>query len=84
MTRLSYKRHRFPPAVIQQAVWLYFRFKLSLRKVEEMLAHRGIYVSYETIRIWTVKFSEAASALAPSAEVLLLPVEPCGARIAQK
>ena len=39
MTRISYKRHRFPPAVIQHAVWLYFRFTLSLRDVEEMLAH---------------------------------------------
>ena len=56
MTRISYKRHRFPPAVIQHAVWLYFRFTLSLRDVEEMLAHRGIDVSYETIRYWTVKF----------------------------
>ncbi len=56
MTRISYKRHRFPAAVIQHAVWLYFRFTLSLRDVEEMLAHRGIDVSYEPIRCWTVKF----------------------------
>jgi transposase-like protein len=41
-TRISYKRHRFPPTVIQHAVWLYFRFTLSLRDVEEMLAHRGV------------------------------------------
>lgn len=45
MTRISYKRHRFPPTVIQHAVWLYFRFTLSLRNVEEMLAHRGFDVS---------------------------------------
>ena len=62
MTRISYKRHRFPPAVIQHAVWLYFRFTLSLRDVEEMLAHRGIDVSYETIRYWTVKFGPKIAA----------------------
>ncbi len=45
---ISYKRHRFPPEVIQHAVWLYFRFTLSYRDVEEMLAYRGIEVSYET------------------------------------
>ena len=56
MARISYKRHRFPPTVIQCAVWLYFRFTLSLRDVEEMMAHRGVDVSYETIRAWTVKF----------------------------
>jgi transposase-like protein len=56
MTRISYKRRRFPPVVIQHAVWLYFRFTLSLRDVEEMLAHRGIDVSYEAIRYWTLKF----------------------------
>jgi transposase-like protein len=53
---ISYKRHRFPPNVIQHAVWLYFRFTLSLRDVEELLAQRGVEVSYETIRCWTVKF----------------------------
>ncbi len=47
MTRISYKRHRFPPTVLQHAVWLYFHFTLSLRDVEEMLAHRGVDVSYE-------------------------------------
>lgn len=53
---LSFKRHRFPADVIRQAVWLYFRFTLSFRDVEEMLAQRGIDVSYETIRCWTIKF----------------------------
>ena len=47
-----YQRHRFPPEVISHAVWLYFRFPLSLRMVEEMLAARGICVSYETVRQW--------------------------------
>ena len=53
---ISYRGHRFPPDVIRQAVWLYFRFTLSFRDVEELLAQRGIEVSYETIRCWTLKF----------------------------
>jgi putative transposase len=44
-----YRRHRFPPEIISTAVWLYFRFPLSLRMVEEMLAARGICVSYDTV-----------------------------------
>nr|WP_314525241.1 IS6 family transposase [uncultured Brevundimonas sp.] len=56
MKPLSFKRHRFPAEVIRHAVWLYFRFNLSLRDVEEILARRGIEVSYETIRCWTRKF----------------------------
>jgi transposase-like protein len=47
---ISYARHRFPPDVIRHAVWLYFRFTLSFRDVEDLLAERGIEVSYETIR----------------------------------
>jgi len=62
MARISYKRHRFPPTVIQHAVWLYFRFTLSLRDVEEMMAHRGVEVSYETIRARTVKFGPKIAA----------------------
>ena len=53
---ISYKRHRFPPSLIAHAVWLYFRFPLSLRLIEEMLLERGIVVSYETIRCWAKKF----------------------------
>jgi putative transposase len=53
---ISYKNHRFPPQIIARAVWLYFRFPLSLRLVEEMLLERGIVVSYETIRRWGRKF----------------------------
>ena len=53
---ISYKKHRFPPSIIAHAVWLYFRFPLSLRLVEEMLLERGIVVSYETIRRWGRKF----------------------------
>ncbi|MBB5746261.1 IS6 family transposase [Brevundimonas variabilis] len=53
---ISFKRHRFPADVIRQAVWLYFWFSLSFRDVEELMAARGIEVSYETIRCWTIKF----------------------------
>ena len=56
MQPISYKRHRFPAEVIRYGVWLYFRFGLSFRDVEEELAQRGIEVSYETIRCWTLKF----------------------------
>ena len=56
MARISFKRHRFPAEVIRHAVWLYFRFTLSFRDVEELLAQRGICVSYETVRCWTIKF----------------------------
>ena len=51
-----YKRHRFPSEIIQYAVWLYFRFNLSHRDVEDLLAERGITVSYESIRRWCRKF----------------------------
>ena len=53
---ISYKRHRFPPQIIAHAVWLYVRFNLSLREVEEMLLQRGIDASYETVRRWVIKF----------------------------
>ena len=62
MSKISYVRHRFPPVIIQRAVWLYFRFPLSFRDVEEMLAERGIEVSYETIRRWNLKFGPAIAA----------------------
>ena len=52
----SFKRHRFPPEVIRYAVWLYFRFTLSIRDVEELLAERGIEVSREAIRMWAIRF----------------------------
>ena len=52
----SYKRHRFPPNIISYAVWLYFRFNLSHRDIEDLLAQRGILVSYESIRLWCIKF----------------------------
>jgi len=62
MRQVSFKRHRFPPDVIRYAVWLYYRFTLSLRDVEELLAERGIDVTYETVRCWTNKFGPAIAA----------------------
>jgi putative transposase len=56
MQSVSYARHRFPPVVIQHTVWLYLRFTLSYRDVEDLLAERGLDVSYETIRRWVLKF----------------------------
>jgi transposase-like protein len=51
-----YKRHRFPPEIIQYAVWLYHRFNVSHRDIEDLLAEKGIMVSYESIRLWCNKF----------------------------
>jgi putative transposase len=53
-----YHRHRFPAEIISHSVWLYFRFALSFRDVEEMLAMRGVTLSYETIREWCLKFGQ--------------------------
>src|SRR5467141_344297 len=61
MAQLSYRRHRFPSAVIQHAIWLYLRFTLSYRDVEDLLAERGLAVSYETVRRWVLKFGPAFS-----------------------
>ena len=52
----TYKRHRFPPEIISYSVWLYFRFNLSHRDIEDLLAERGIIVSREAIRLWCIKF----------------------------
>ena len=56
MKPISYARHRFPPDVIRHAVWLYLRFTLSYRDVEDLLAERGLIVSNESIRRWVLKF----------------------------
>jgi putative transposase len=56
MQKISYSRHRFPPLIIKHAIWLYFRFSLSYRDVDDLLSERGINVSYETIRRWVLKF----------------------------
>jgi transposase-like protein len=52
----TYKRHRFPSDIISYAVWLYYRFNLSHRDIEDLLAERGITVSREAIRLWCIKF----------------------------
>jgi putative transposase len=57
-TKTLYAGHRLPPELISDTVWLYFRFPLSLRMVEEMVAFRGIEVSHETIRQWALKFGQ--------------------------
>jgi putative transposase len=53
-----YKGFRFPPAIINHAVWLSFRFTLSVRDVEEIMAERGVVLTYETIRQWCLKFRQ--------------------------
>ena len=52
MRKISYSGYRFPPEIIHQTIWLYLRFSLSFRDVEDLLAERGIAVSYETVRRW--------------------------------
>jgi len=74
MRQLSYARHRFPPVIIQHAVWLYFRFALSYRDVEDMLAERGIDSSYETVRRWVLRFGRSCTDRRPW--IVSLPASP--------
>src|SRR5271163_992713 len=62
MQKISYDGYRFPPEIIRQAIWLYLRFTLSLRDVEDLLAERGIVVSYETVRRWVNHFGPMIAA----------------------
>jgi len=62
MQKISYAGYRFPPEIIQQAIWLYLRFTLSLRDVEDLLAERGVAVSYETVRRWVNHFGPMIAA----------------------
>src|SRR3979411_1353097 len=62
MKKISYRGYRFRPEIIQQAIWLYLRFTLSLRDVENLLAERGIMVSYETVRRWVNHFGPMVAA----------------------
>ena len=62
MTKISYRGYRFPPEIIQHAIWLYVRFTLSLRDIEDLLAERGIMVSHETVRRWVNHFGPAIAA----------------------
>jgi putative transposase len=62
MRTITFKRHRFPPEIIRHSVWLYARFTLSFRDVEDLLAERGLDISYETVRRWFLKFGSAIAA----------------------
>ena len=62
MIKISYSGYRFPPEIIQQAIWLYVRFTLRFRDVEDLLAERGIAVSYETVRQWVNHFEPQIAA----------------------
>ena len=60
--KISYRGYRFPPEIIHQAIWLYLRFTLSLRDVEDLLAERGVALSYETVRRWVNRFGPMIAA----------------------
>src|SRR5271157_2426471 len=62
MNKISYSGYRFPPEIIQRAIWLYLRFTLSLRDVEDLLAERGVAASYETVRRWVNHFGPMIAA----------------------
>ena len=62
MRPISFKRHRFPPDAIRHAIWLYFRFTLNIRDVEELMLQRGIPVSREAVRCWIIKFGPLIAA----------------------
>ena len=62
MAKMNYSGYRFPAEIIQQAIWLYLRFSLSFRDVEDLLAERGIIVSYETVRRWVNHFGPKIAA----------------------
>ena len=62
MKKISYSGYRFPPEIIHQAIWLYLRFTLSLRDVEDLLAERGVALSYETVRRWVNHFGPMIAA----------------------
>ena len=62
MSKISYSGYRFPPEIIQHAIWLYIRFTLSFRDVEDLLAERGIMVSHETVQRWVNHFGPMVAA----------------------
>ncbi len=75
MQKISYNRHRFPPEVIHHAIWLYARFTLSYRDVEDLLVERGLEISYETVRLWFLKFGkEIARNLKPTCPTSVSPL----------
>src|ERR1700674_515471 len=68
-----YHRHRFPAEIISHCVWLYFRFPLSFRDVEEMLAMRGVALTYETVRDWCLKFGQTYANGLPDYDMKVTP-----------
>jgi len=77
-----YKRYRFPSEIIQYAVWLYYRFNLSYRDIEDLLAERGINVSYEAIRLWcNRKRKKNAAPLMRSSSGLMVNNITCGEQL---
>ena len=62
MRKINYAGYRFAPEIIRQTIWLYLRFTLSLRGVEDLLAERGVAVSYETVRRWVNRFGPMVAA----------------------
>ncbi len=73
MQNISYAGYRFPPEIIQQAIWLYVRFALSFRDVEDLLAERGIAVFYETVRRWVITSDQRSLLVCESAAQSLAP-----------
>jgi putative transposase len=70
MRPISFKRHWFPPEIIRHAIWLYARFTLSFRDVEELLAERGIDASYETVRRWFLNVRAVDRGMTPVARYI--------------
>jgi transposase-like protein len=64
LRKISYSEYRFPPEIVQHSIWLHLRFTPSFRDVEDLLAERGITVSYETIRCWVNHFGPMIAAVA--------------------
>ena len=73
MTKISYSGYRFPPEIIHQAIWLYLRFTLSFRDVEDLLAERGIAISYETVLRWVNHFGPIIPIIAAQLHASAVP-----------
>ena len=82
MNKISYSGYRFPPEIIQWAVWLYLRFTLSFRNVEDLLSERGVTVSYETVRSWVNYFGPRIAPHLPCGRDGDLAIGGCGGLIA--
>jgi putative transposase len=80
MIKISYSGYRFPPEIIQHAIWLYIWLTLSFRDVEGLLAERGIMVSYETVRRWVNHFGPMVAADLDPNSIRLVGVDGCAGR----